>query len=65
MRKCVICDEKHDEHFHNPEFATESIDNDEKCSKGSKTEDNVKKKDSVGKTLFIIFLEIILFDCFL
>ena len=67
MRKCVICDEKHDEHFHNPEFATENIDNDEKCSKGSKTEEsdfvkttfkvNVKKKVSVGITIFIIFLK--------
>ena len=61
-RKCVICDEKHDEHFHNPEFATENIDDDEKCSEVLKTpvKDSVKKKDSIGETLFYFT---ILFYC--
>jgi hypothetical protein len=64
-RKCIICGEKHDKHFHNPEFATENIDNDERCSKGLKTKetdfvkitlkDRIQKKDPTGKPCLLSY----------
>ena len=58
-RKCVICDEKHEEQFHIPEFATESAEYAGKYYKGLETEQsdvlksyfkvNVKKEDLAGK----------------
>ena len=75
MRKCVICDEKHEENFHITEFATESAEYADKCYKGLESEQSdflkssfkvsVKKEDLVGKTLFIIFQISILFDNFI
>ena len=75
MRKCVICDEKHEEHFHNPEFATESAEYADKCYKGLESEQSdilksslkvsPNKEDLAGKTLFIIFQLSILFNNFI